>query len=89
MAHITWKDMAENLIQTDWGSQGESVKSQIIKGSDSRLQLCLLVDIAKSLRALRCSSFLGVPRSLDRMRVRLDAIERQIVKNRRHHKRRI
>jgi hypothetical protein len=66
----TWKMMAEELLRSasgDWyttGMEGKTPGEAVKAASESRLQLCLLIDIAQSLRALRCPNFVGMPRDL-------------------------
>lgn len=62
--HIYWKEIAEQLINGGWGHEDASVYKATQSASDQRLMVALLIDIAESLRVLRCLNFKGIPRTL-------------------------
>jgi hypothetical protein len=74
--HITWLEQADSLIHGQWGTEGETVYQQNQLNGDSRLQLCLLLDIAKSLRALRCINFLSLPQDIKQLRRAAEGLRR-------------
>ena len=68
MKHITWLEVAERLLYGDWGRKGETTKKLIEESSYTELQLALLIEIAKSLRRLRCHEFQAIPDYLKSIR---------------------
>lgn len=62
--HINWSDMADDLVHGNWGQQGEGSNPLIKSVNDDRLEIVLLIDIAKSLRILRCQNFREIPNVL-------------------------
>lgn len=71
---VPWKEVAENLIQCNWQS-GEAHKDAnafIKAATDQRLIMCLLIDIAQSLRVLRCGSFQAIPEVLRGIRSNIE-----------------
>lgn len=81
--HITWKEQADELLRGNWGSEGESVSDRIKISSDQRLSLALLIDIAESLRALRCANFTGMPHHLRRTARAVEGLRRDLKATRR------
>lgn len=72
MSEAFWNDISESIVNGRWRTTKASDPNldadRFIKGakiSDCEIiQIALLADIAKSLRALRCSNFVGVPHVL-------------------------
>lgn len=69
MAHINWSEVAKEIVSnSSWGREEESVSELIKKAGHSELSFILLVDIAKSLWAIRrtldCRSFQQIPKHL-------------------------
>lgn len=69
--HITWKETAENMLDTNWGRQGADAKEVVRAGTDAHLALMVQIEILRalrdidtSLRPLRCSNFQAIPRVL-------------------------
>jgi len=83
MPHINWLDQAENLIHGSWGCNGTDEVASNKRDSDTRLSMILLLDIAKSLRVLRCSNFNDTPRKLDRIDRELRAMRLEATRKRR------
>lgn len=77
MAHITYKQIADDLLASDWGQEHGSVNAAIKTITVEERVMCLLVDIAQSLRILRCSNFTDVPRRLDKIRLAAEGIRRE------------
>ncbi len=74
-----WRKVAEDLINSDWGTTVEydDANRFIREFNDQKLILIMLIDIAKSLRVLRCSNFLDIPRRLDRVRIAAEGTRRE------------
>jgi len=83
MAHITWKSMADELVRGAWGNDGLDLVKQIKSSTDSRLVLSLLIDVAQSLRALRCSNFVRMSSDLERLRIAMEGQRRDAKARRR------
>lgn len=75
--HIPYSEIADRLIVGAWGYPEEAGfcdASEAIKGEGySRLTLALMIDIATSLRVLRCQNFQNIP-------FKLDAIKRSVAR---------
>lgn len=76
--HVTWREMADDLISSNWGQQGESATTENKINNDGRIQMILLLDIARSLRILRCSNFTDMPRRLERVRLATEGMRRDM-----------
>lgn len=65
MRHVTWREMADELIHGNWGTEAEDRRDYIIKHTAPTerdyLIIILLRDIAESLRVLRCQNFKEIP----------------------------
>ena len=61
MAHVKWEDVATELIYGSWGNERLSLKDAIQDAGYPELQIAVLIDIAKSLRLLRCQSVRNIP----------------------------
>lgn len=65
MKMIHWEAVADSLVFGNWGTkyldEATTPTKAIKTTSDERLALILLLDIAKSLRVLRCKSFQEIP----------------------------
>lgn len=68
MKHVNWKEIADELLEVNWGQQNESAADAVRQVADQRLILCLLIDIAQSLRILRCRNFQDIPWILKQIR---------------------
>ena len=75
--HIPYSNIVNNFLDGSWGyakAAGFRDASEAIeRGHDSRLSMALLIDIAKSLRVLRCWNFQNIP-------FKLDAIKRSVAR---------
>lgn len=72
--HVTYKDLADELIYGNWGSQYEDQKNMAKTIGHMGWQSALLIDIAKSLREidmslrpLRCRNFSDIPNRLNKI----------------------
>lgn len=66
--HVTWKSVASELVFGGWGSESQNPSKYVQEHPDQRLMLCLLIDIAESLRVLRCRNFQEIPSVLCEIR---------------------
>jgi hypothetical protein len=67
MPHIKWKDVADDLILGNWGNEDKEILNLtefIEKSSVEKISSILLLDIAISLRVLRCHTFKEIPNTL-------------------------
>lgn len=76
--HVKWKEIASELIYGEWGEERIGVSNFIKSSSDSRLTICLLLDIAESLRVLRCENFKDIPNRLSRIALNTRKKKRRI-----------
>lgn len=51
--HVTWKESADDLLSTQWGEKAETPFALNKTMRDERMQTVMLIDIARSLRAIR------------------------------------
>lgn len=79
MARRTYKEIADSLVNQDWGwdGAGDDVNAHINSLTEAQKTVVLLVDIAKSLRVLRCHNFIDVPRRLDAIRRASEGLRRE------------
>ena len=67
MVH-SYEDLGRALLDARWGYCEHSSRDAKIKAlTCEQAQLCLLADIARSLRILRCSDFAEIPNVLRRI----------------------
>lgn len=72
MRHVSWVEVADELIFGGYGMQCEDrkdyIKRHLDRESRDYLTIILLRDIAESLRILRCSNFKEIPHLLRNIR---------------------
>ena len=68
---IRWDAIAESMIYGGWKTNTEESVAQFIGNSRpdnlNVIKIALLIDIAQSLRVLRCHIFKDIPNKLDRI----------------------
>jgi len=85
MSHISWRNIANEIVTGgNWGRDGASIREEIKNSTNDRISICLLLDIAESLRILRCSDFQLIPHRLKYIEDELKSLNRK--KNRCHKK---
>lgn len=82
MITIKYDKVADELVNGNWGQTGDHLteKNMIKDAPDSRLMLVLLIDIAKSLRVLRCQNFKNIPNELRDIRLNTRKPKRRMKK---------
>lgn len=72
--HVLWSEAGINLRTTEWGEQAINPTELVRYMNDQRRTMCLLIDIAQSLkeietslRPLRCSNFQDIPNRLKKI----------------------
>lgn len=78
-----FKEIAQELIYGNWQeTSAPDAKAFIKSASYEILSFFLLLDIAESLRILRCQNFKDIPYRLDQIRNRLEQIRLNTTKKR-------
>lgn len=76
--HVKWTEMADELVNGGWGQAANDSADAVTRADDNRIQAVLLLDIAKSLRVLRCANFVRIPYTLEQSRKAVAGLRRDM-----------
>lgn len=89
---VTYAEIADSLVEGGWyygDAENVGVVQKIKSLTIEEKIAVLLTDIAKSLRVLRCSNFIDIPRRLNRTRVAVEGLRREARDARKNHRRKL